>query len=246
MSTKKRILITGATGGIGSAAALELAKSKNYEIVLHYNSSEEKAKKLQSELLKLGCSASIIHFDVRDYEACLSAINADIEQNGGYWGIIHSAGITCDAAFPALEKEDWYNVINTDLNSFYNVIRPCVMPMVRLHEGGRIILLSSVSGIAGNRGQVNYSAAKAGLIGTCKALAVELAKRDITVNCVAPGLIDTEMVDIDPRAMKHALDMIPMRRMGTPQEVAGLISFLLSESSSYITRQVISVNGGMV
>ena len=243
---KKRILITGATGGIGSAVAFELNKNEEFELVLHFNSSEEKAKLLRQTLSSETKSPGLIRFDVSDRENCLCAISEDIEKNGAFWGVIHSAGITKDGAFPALGEEDWNKVINTDLNSFYNVIHPCVMPMIRLRNAGRIIVMSSVSGLTGNRGQVNYSAAKAGLIGASKALAVELAKRNITVNCIAPGLIDTDMVHIDPRALEHAIEMIPMRRMGTPEEVAGLVSFLLSESASYITRQVISVNGGMV
>ncbi|WP_308513976.1 3-ketoacyl-ACP reductase FabG2 [uncultured Turicimonas sp.] len=246
MTKKKRILITGSTGGIGSAIAGELANNPDYELVLHFNSSQEKARQLQQKFASMGCPASTLGFNVGDREAAKKALEKDIEENGAYWGIIHSAGTKKDAAFPALENEDWDNVINTDLNSFYNVIHPCVMPMIRLRSGGRIVVISSVSGMTGNRGQVNYSAAKAGLIGASKALAVELASRKITVNCVAPGLIDTDMIDMDPRAIEHAMKLIPMQRMGKPEEVAGLVSYLLSNSAAYVTRQVISVNGGMI
>ena len=179
-------------------------------------------------------------------EAARTEIEADIAANGAYWGVVLNAGVTCDNAFPALEEEDWKRVIDVDLNGFYNVIHPVVMPMVRARKGGRIVTMSSVSGVTGNRGQTNYSAAKAGLIGASKALAVELAKRRITVNCVAPGLIDTGMVDMNEIAREHAMAMIPMQRIGTPEEVAAVVGFLMDERASYITRQVINVNGGMI
>jgi len=160
--------------------------------------------------------------------------------------VVSNAGIARDGAFPALSDEDWDGVIHTNLDSFYNVIQPCVMPMIGLRSGGRIITLSSVSGIMGNRGQVNYSAAKAGIIGATKALAIELAKRKITVNCIAPGLIDTGMIDMEEAALKEAMSIIPMKRMGQAEEVAGLASYLMSDIAGYVTRQVISVNGGML
>ena len=137
-------------------------------------------------------------------------------------------------------------MIHTNLDSFYNVIHPCIMPMIGLRQGGRIVTLSSVSGITGNRGQVNYSAAKAGIIGATKALALELAKRKITVNCIAPGLIDTGILDMEPAALDEAMRMIPLKRMGQPEEVAGLASYLMSDAAAYVTRQVISINGGMI
>jgi Dehydrogenases with different specificities (related to short-chain alcohol dehydrogenases) len=177
---------------------------------------------------------------------CQQVIEADIEQHGAYYGVVNNAGIIRDGAFPALTQDDWKAVIHTDLDSFYNVLQPCIMPMIGLRNGGRIVVISSVSGIVGNRGQVNYSAAKAGVIGATKALALELAKRKITVNCIAPGLIDTGILDMEPIALKEAMNMIPLKRMGHVDEVAGLASYLMSDNAGYITRQVISINGGMV
>lgn len=185
-------------------------------------------------------------FDVGSCEGARRAIEEDIAANGAYWGIILNAGITRDNAFPAMEEDDWKDVINVDLNGFYHVVHPAVMPMVRMRKGGRIVTISSVSGVMGNRGQTNYSAAKAGLIGATKALAMELAKRQITVNCVAPGLIDTGMLEMNEIAQEHALAMVPMKRVGRPEEVSAVVGFLMSERATYITRQVISVNGGMI
>ena len=165
-------------------------------------------------------------------------------EHGTYYGAVLNAGIARDNAFPAMSDDDWDSVLDTNLNGFYNVLRPIVMPLVSARRGGRIVALSSVSGLIGNRGQVNYSAAKAGIVGAAKALAVELAKRNITVNCVAPGIIKTQMTDALP--VEDALKMVPMRRLGRPEEVAAVVSFLCSDEASYVTRQVISVNGGML
>ena len=187
-----------------------------------------------------------LQFDIADRAAAKAALEADIAANGPYYGVVLNAGVNRDNAFPAMEDEEWDKVIDTDLTGFYNVLKPCVMPMVSARIKGRIIALSSVSGIAGNRGQVNYSAAKAGIIGAVKALAVELAKRGITVNAIAPGVIETEMVDsIIPEAIDEVKKAIPMRRFGKPSEIASLVSYLLSDGAAYLTRQVISVNGGM-
>jgi 3-oxoacyl-[acyl-carrier protein] reductase len=183
---------------------------------------------------------------VAERVTCREQIEQDIAQHGGYYGVISNAGITRDGAFPALSDDDWDRVIHTNLDSFYNVIHPCVMPMIGLRSGGRIITLSSVSGMMGNRGQVNYSAAKAGIIGATKALAVELAKRRITVNCIAPGLIDTGMSGLEPHVVEEAMKIIPMKRMGEAEEVAGLASYLMSDIAGYVTRQVIAINGGML
>ena len=193
---------------------------------------------------ELGREARVLCFDVADRSACAEALIADIEAHGAYHGVVCNAGIARDNAFPAMTGEEWDSVLHTNLDGFYNVLQPVVMPMVRRRKPGRIVTLSSVSGIAGNRGQTNYSAAKAGIIGASKALALELAKREITVNCVAPGLVDTEMLDESIR--EEALKMVPLRRVGRVEEVAAVVSFLMSDDASYVTRQVISVNGGML
>lgn len=241
----KTVLVTGASKGIGKAIACQLAQD-GFDIVIHYHSDQKGAQETLNTIEKNGGKGRLISFDVANRLQCQQSIEADIEQHGAYYGVINNAGIIRDGAFPALTEKDWYEVIHTDLDSFYNVLHPCVMPMIGLRNGGRIIAISSVSGIVGNRGQVNYSAAKAGIIGATKALALELAKRKITVNCIAPGLIDTGILDMEPIALQEAMKMIPLRRMGNVEEVAGLASYLMSDIASYVTRQVISINGGMV
>lgn len=236
------LLVTGSSRGIGRAIALRLARD-GFDIVLHCRQRRDAAEAVAEEIRGLGREARILCFDVTDRVAAREALEADIETHGAYYGVICNAGITADGAFPALTDDDWDGVINTGLNGFYNVVKPITMPMVRRRKPGRIVVMSSVSGLMGNRGQVNYSAAKAGLIGAVKALAVELAKRRITVNAVAPGLIDTDMTE--GLAGEEALKIIPMQRTGTSEEVAATVSFLCSEDAGYITRQVIAVNGGM-
>jgi 3-oxoacyl-[acyl-carrier protein] reductase len=225
---KKRVLITGASRGIGKAIAERLA-AEGYETVTH----------------SVRSGGTDLQFDIADREACRAAIEADIAANGPFYGIVLNAGIARDNAFPALEDDDWDKVIDTDLTGFYNVLKPCLMPMISARLKGRIIAMSSVSGIAGNRGQVNYSAAKAGIIGAVKALAVELARRGITVNAVAPGVIETDMIGTVAEFADEIKKAVPMRRFGKPEEVASLVGYLMSEEASYLTRQVISVNGGL-
>lgn len=236
------ILVTGSSRGIGRAIALQLAQD-GFKVVVHGRNTELCAS-VVAEIAQANGEARQLCFDVADRQQSEQAISQDLEANGAYYGVVCNAGIARDNAFPAIEGEDWDAVIHTNLDAFYNVLHPVIMPMVRRRKPGRIVTLSSVSGLMGNRGQVNYSAAKAGIIGASKALAVEMAKRKITVNCVAPGLIATDMIEQAP--VEEALKMIPMRRVGEPQEVADLVSFLCSAKASYITRQVISVNGGML
>lgn len=243
MNVSRRILVTGSSRGIGKAIALELAKA-GFDITVHARSRQQEAEQVAQEIQALGQNSHVLMFDVNDRENIASILEQDMAEHGAFYGAVLNAGLTRDGAFPALTDDDWDEVVSTSLNGFYNVLKPLMMPMIRLKKGGRIVTLSSVSGVMGNRGQVNYSAAKAGLIGATKALALELAKRKITVNCVAPGLIETEMVTDEVK--EHALKMIPMQRMGQVDEVAKTVKFLCSDDASYITRQVISVNGGLI
>lgn len=236
------VLVTGSSRGIGRAIALRLARD-GFDIVVHCRQQREQAEAVADAIRALGRQARVLSFDVADRAATSEALLADMDAHGAYHGVVCNAGIARDAAFPAMSGQEWDEVIHTNLDAFYNVLNPVVMPMVRRRAPGRIVTLSSVSGLMGNRGQTNYSAAKAGIIGATKALAVELAKREITVNCVAPGLIDTDM--IEPHVLEEALKMIPLRRMGHVDEVAATVAFLMSPDAAYITRQVISVNGGM-
>lgn len=239
----ERILVTGSSRGIGRAIALRLARA-GYDLTLHCRSGRSEAEAVAAEIAALGRDADILQFDVADREAARTQLEAAIERHGAWYGVVCNAGLTRDGAFPALEGEDWDRVLRTNLDGFYNVLHPLTMPMVRRRAPGRIVCITSVSGLIGNRGQVNYSASKAGVIGAAKALAIELGKRRITVNCVAPGLIDTAMLD-EHVPVEEMLRMIPAQRMGTPEEVAGLVNFLMSEEAAYITRQVIAVNGGL-
>ncbi len=239
----RRVLVTGASRGIGRAVALRLARD-GFDVAACYRSSRNSAEELATEIEALGRRADLLGFDVADREACAEAIGADIRERGPHWGAVLNAGVTADGPFPALRGEDWDRVLRTNLDGFYNVLRPLVMPMVRARREGRIVTLSSLAGLTGNRGQTSYAASKAGLIAASKSLAQELGKRRITVNCVAPGWIETEMLagaDLDALAA-----MVPLRRLGTPEDVAAVVSFLFSEGASYLTGQVISVNGGML
>jgi len=237
------ILVTGSSRGIGRAIALRLAKD-GYALVIHGRAPSAALEETLAACIGSGADARVLHFDVADRAAAAAALSADIAAHGAYYGVVCNAGITRDGAFPALTGGDWDEVLTTNLDGFFNVVQPLIMPMIRRRAPGRVVTLSSVSGVAGNRGQVNYSAAKAGIIGASKALAIELASRQITVNCVAPGLIRTDMTATAP--IEEALKLIPAGRVGEPEEVAGIVAFLMSREAAYITRQVIGVNGGLV
>lgn len=240
----RTVLVTGSSRGIGRAVALALVRG-GFGVVLHGRSMspalEDALAAVRAEADDLPVRA--LTFDVTDREAAKEALLSDVEANGAYWGIVVNAGRAADETFAGMTPEQWDDVIGTDLNGFYNVVQPLVLPMVRARRGGRIVAVSSISGVMGNRGQVNYAAAKAGLIGACKSLAIELASRGITVNAVAPGLIETDMVD--EHISEHALPLIPMKRMGRPEEVADVVRFLVSDDASYVTRSVIEVDGGI-
>lgn len=238
----KTVLVTGSSRGIGREIAIYLAKN-GFDIVLHCNKNIQKAEELLKEIQTLGRQGRILQFNISNREECKTILTKDIEDNGCYFGVVLNAGISKDNVFPAMTDEEWDDVLNINLGGFYNVLRPIVMPMISSRIRGRIVTMSSISGLSGNKGQVNYSASKAGIIGATKALALELAKRGITVNCVAPGVIESDMTkDLPAEELKK---MIPMKRFGTTKEVASLVNYLMSEDASYITGQVISVNGGL-
>nr|WP_315483012.1 3-oxoacyl-ACP reductase FabG [uncultured Undibacterium sp.] len=242
MNKNQSILVTGSSRGIGKAIALRLARD-GYDLVLHCRSERQQADAVAQDIIQLGRKVRVLQFDISQREQTATILNQDIEEHGCYYGVVCNAGIARDNAFPAMSGEDWDIVMQTNLDGFYNVLNPLVMPLVQRRKPGRIVTMASVSGLIGNRGQVNYSAAKAGIIGATKALAIELAKRAITVNCVAPGLIETDMISEVP--LEEAMKLIPARRVGKPEEVAAVVSFLMHEDAAYVTRQVISVNGGM-
>lgn len=241
---KRRILVTGASKGIGQATAIRLAQEA-FDITIHYRGDDVGAQKTLETIRAAGGQANLIQFDITDRDACRTTLEKTIEEHGAFYGIVNNAGVSHDIVFPSMEADNWDHVVHTNLDSFYNVLQPCIMPMIQAKQGGRIVTLSSVSGMVGNRSQVNYSAAKAGIIGATKALAVEMAERKITVNCVAPGLIETEM-NANIEEMAEILKHIPARRIGQVNEVAELINYLMSDLAAYVTRQVISINGGLI
>ncbi len=236
----KWVLVTGASRGIGKETALYLA-SNGYNIVLHCSNDVKRLDGLKQEIEAKSVQARTIAFDIKNRAQVEQILINDIETNGMYYGVVLNAGIAKDNPFPAMEENEWDDVLRTNLDGFYNVLKPLIMPFIQ-QKKGRIVVMSSISGQCGNRGQVNYSASKAGLIGAAKALSQEVAKRKITVNCIAPGVIETDMTEDLP---EEAVKQIPMRRMGQAREVASLVNYLMSEDAGYITGQVIGVNGGL-
>lgn len=236
----KWVLVTGASRGIGKETALYLA-SNGYNIVLHCSNDVTRLDNLKKEIESKAVQARALAFDIKNRVQVEQVLTNDIEVNGMYYGVVLNAGIAKDNPFPAMEEDEWDDVLRTNLDGFYNVLKPLIMPFIQ-QKKGRIVVMSSISGQCGNRGQVNYSASKAGLIGAAKALSQEVAKRKITVNCIAPGIIETDMTEDLP---EEAVKQIPMRRMGQAKEVASLVNYLMSEDAGYITGQVIGVNGGL-
>jgi 3-oxoacyl-[acyl-carrier protein] reductase len=239
---KPRALITGGTRGIGAAIAAALARA-GHPVILNYLSNDTVAQATRAAIEGAGGRCELTRFDVADADQASAAMAHLLGDGAEPIGVlVNNAGVARDAAFPALETGDWQRVTRTTLDGFFHVTRPLVMPMVR-RRWGRIINIASVSGVVGNRGQVNYSAAKAGLIGATRSLAQEVAHRGVTVNAIAPGLIETEMIAGAP--LDLILKQIPMRRLGQPEEVAHLAAFLATDEAAYITGQVIGINGGL-
>ena len=238
----KRALVTGGSGGIGAAICQRLA-ADGHHVIVHANRSREKADAVVASILANGGSAEAVAFDITDRAATASALET-LTEAGAIQILVNNAGIHDDAVFPGMTGAQWDSVLDVSLNGFFNVTQPLTMPMIRT-RWGRIITISSIAGITGNRGQVNYSAAKGALHAASKSLALELASRNVTVNAVAPGIIATDMIEgaFDADAIKN---LVPMKRAGKPEEVADLVAFLASEKAAYISGQVISINGGMI
>ncbi|MDN5873857.1 MAG: 3-oxoacyl-ACP reductase FabG [Sinobacteraceae bacterium] len=236
------ILVSGANRGIGRACALELARA-GFGVVAHCRGNTSRLEPVLAEITAAGGAARSVAFDIADRDACAEALQADIAAHGACYGVVCNAGLARDGVFPGMSGQAWDEVVHTNLDGFYNVLHPLMMPMVRARQGGRVVVITSVAGQAGNRGQVNYSASKAGLIGAVKALALELGSRGITVNAVAPGLIETDMTADLPR--DELAKAVPLGRFGRPEEVAGLVAWLCSDAAAYVTRQVVAINGGL-
>ena len=239
-NSNKEVLITGSNRGIGKAIA-EYLSDNGYNIVLHCSKNIERLENLKQGILAKGVNCRCLAFDVKNREEAKKVLLNDIEKNVIYYGIVLNAGIAKDNPFPAMEDDEWDDVLRTNLDGFYNVLKPLSLPLIQSRRG-RVVTLSSISGLTGNRVQVNYSASKAGLIWATKAFSREVAKRNITANCVAAGIIDTEMTENIP---DEIIKQVPLKRKGSPKEVASLVNYLLSEDAGYITGQVISVNGGL-
>lgn len=238
----KHVLVTGASRGIGAAIARSLAEGDRH-VWINYRSSSAEAESVAEDIRSQGFEASTLQFDVSDRQQCSEVLADFIKNHGGFDIVVNNAGITADAPFPGMEDEQWDGVMQTSLGGFYNVLRPLVMPMIR-KRWGRIVNMTSIAALHGNRGQTNYAAAKAGVIGGTKSLARELASRGICVNAVAPGFIETEMTeDISKDLIRQT---VPMGRSGSVQEVAAVVSFLCSDAASYVTGEVINVSGGIV
>ena len=238
----KRALVTGGSGGIGAAICQRLA-ADGLHVIVHANRSLDKAAAVVTDIVAAGGSAEAVSFDVTDRSATAAALEKLLEA-GAIQILVNNAGIHADAVFPGMSGEQWDSVLDVSLNGFFNVTQPLTMPMIRT-RWGRIISISSIAGITGNRGQVNYSAAKGALHAASKSLALELASRNITVNAIAPGIIATDMIDgtFDAETIKS---IVPMKRAGRPEEVADLVAFLASDRAAYISGQVISINGAMI
>jgi 3-oxoacyl-[acyl-carrier protein] reductase len=238
---KKVALVTGASKGIGQAICVELAKD-GYRIVVNYKSDEMGAVNTLKMVREAGSNGNIIKFDVSNFDETQAAVDDILKQNGSIDALVNNAGITADGLFIMMPRKDWDAVIDISLSGFYNVTKPVLEKMIRLKRGA-VVSIASVAGLIGNRGQANYSAAKAGLIGASRSVASEVARLGIRVNVVAPGLIETDMIKDAP--VENIKAIIPMARIGKPQEVARVVRFLCSQDASYVTGQVISVNGGM-
>lgn len=237
----KRVLVSGGSGEVGTAICRSLS-SMGWEVIVHSHANPARAMALVDEICASGGTAQSVCFDIVDAVATSNALS-DLLQAGPIQGVVHSAGAHDDAPMAGMSAQQWHSVIDVSLHGFYNVVQPLLLPMLRT-RWGRVVALSSISGIMGNRGQANYAAAKAGMDGAMRSLSLEIASRGVTVNSVAPGIIDTAMSARSFDAARIA-QLVPMKRAGTAAEVAGLVGYLMSDGAGYITGQVISINGGM-